>query len=461
MTQADLIHPSQGSRGALLPAVLLVAALTLGGGGTLFPLQEMAVELLALVCAAAWLLDRSRAGAIAPTAWLLAAVLVSVPLIQLVPLPPSVWHALPGRGLEREALALVGADKRWATISLAPSVTLASLLALLPPLALAAMTSALARRGRIVVLGAFVLVALASLVLGALQISGGAGGPFRFFQPESAFPDGFQVSHNAQADLLLIAIMAVPVLVRYLAVRHRIPETAGYVLGLSGGGMALFTIGLVLTASRAGIAMLPIALATCAWVLRPWLRGVRRVALAAAVLALVGLGALVLLVDNAVIAGVVARFDFDRELRPELWHDSLYAARQLFPFGAGTGNFVPPVLAGERLEVVWERYPNAAHNELLEVAVESGLLGLAMLAAVLVVMVRAAIGALRRHEPGDPGLALFAVASLLVLTLHSMVDYPFRSMAIASLGAVCAGLVMAPRAAPGLAGRSEEDKVQV
>jgi hypothetical protein len=46
-------------------------------------------------------------------------------------------------------------------------------------------------------------------------------------------------------------------------------------------------------------------------------------------------------------------------------------------------------------------------------------------------------------DSGVPAaMAVFAAASLAILALHSLVDYPFRSMALACLGAVSAGLLL-------------------
>ena len=52
---------------------------------------------------------------------------------------------------------------------------------------------------------------------------------------------------------------------------------------------------------------------------------------------------------------------------------------------------------------------------------------------------------LRSHSGQSLAITVFAGSGLVVLSLHSLVDYPFRSMALACLGAVCAGLLLTPR----------------
>jgi exopolysaccharide production protein ExoQ len=432
----------------LCPA-LLGAALVLGGGGSPAPLPELILQLLAVGTFAAWLLTSPVGQQVPHQAWSIAALVAAVPLLQLVPLPSGLWQAMPGRELEREALALIGAEHGWRTWSLAPDRTLASLLSLGPPLAVLVMTSTLSRAGRITLLGVVCAAALLTLVVGALQLSGGADSPLRFYGPSDLVLLGFQANRNSTADLMLIAIVAVPALVVELARRDRFPLSRSFVVGTSLVGMALATLGVVLTASRTGVALLPLALLAGLVVLRSWL-GLSRWRLAAIIVAaLLGLiAAAWFLANNAALTRITSRLGFAGELRPELWRDSLFAARQYFPWGVGMGNFVPAILAGERLEVVRQTLPNRAHNDMLELAVEAGAFGLAALGMVAAILVAAARKALRRAATGSAALTIFAIAALGLLALHSLVDYPLRSMALASLGAACAGLLLQPRTGP-------------
>jgi exopolysaccharide production protein ExoQ len=443
-----------------LCAALLGCALVLGGGGSPAPLPELILELLAAGAVAAWLLIGPGAGQVPRQAWWIAALVAAVPLVQLVPLPPALWQAMPGRELERAALALIGAEREWRTWSLAPDRTLASLLSLGPPLAVLVMAAALNHRGRIMLLGVICGAGLLTLLVGALQLTGGPDSALRFYGPSDLVLLGFQANRNSTADLMLIAIVAVPALVVELARRDRFPMSRSFVTGAGLAGMALGTLGVVLTASRTGILLLPLALIGGAIVLRAWLGlSPRRLALATLAAVLAFAVAAWLLWNNAVLTRVAARLSFAGELRPELWRDSLYAARQYFPWGVGMGDFLPAILAGERLEVVRETLPNRAHNDFLELAVEAGAFGLAALAAIAATLVLAARKALRQAAKGSAALTIFAIAALSLLALHSLVDYPLRSMALACLGAACAGLLLQPRAGPGLADPLSEASV--
>jgi exopolysaccharide production protein ExoQ len=440
--------------------VLLAAAMVLGGGGSPAPLPELILQLLAAIAFTAWLIAGPAWRQVPQQAWWIAGLVAIIPLVQLIPLPPGLWQAMPGRELEREALALIGAENGWRPWSLAPDRTLASLLAVGPPLAVLVMTAALNRAGRTALLGVICAAALLTLLVGALQLSGGPGSALRLYGPSDSVLLGFQANRNSTADLMLIALVAVPALVVELARRDSFPMSRGFVVGTSLAGMALGTLGVVLTASRTGIVLLPLALIAGAAVLRTWL-GVssRRLAATALAVILAAVMAVWLLWDSAVLTRLTGRMIFSGELRPELWRDSLYAASQHFPWGVGMGDFVPAILAGERLEVVRETMPNRAHNDYLELAVEAGAFGIAALGMIATTLAVAARKALRRAATGSAALPIFAIAALSLLALHSLVDYPLRSMALACLAAACGGLLLRPRSRPGPATPSNEASV--
>lgn len=436
-----------------LAAALLGSALVLGGGGSPSPLPELALELLAVLILLAWLTvpsSREQWRRVPVPARLIAGIMVALPLLQLIPLPPALWQALPGRELQREALALVDLDATWRPLSLAPQRTLASLLVLLPPMLMLAMTATLDRHGRLRLVWVVLVVAVASLLLGALQLTGGEASPSHLYGDVRAVLTGFQANRNSTADFLLVAVLAVPLLVRLLVERHRVPASRLLVLGLAGGGMALFAIGLVLTGSRTGIMLLPVPLLAAAWLLRDWLPLERKLVLRS-LAGLLALGLLTLLLarNNPTIAAVIERFDFDNELRPQLWRDALVVVREYFPAGVGMGNFVPALLADERLEVVRPFLPNRAHNDYLELLAEAGIAGIAALCTAAWLVLREGWRAWRDPARNSAGLVGFALGGLTVFALHSVVDYPFRSLSMACLGAVFAGLLMAPRVALG------------
>jgi O-antigen ligase len=453
-------------QGGILPALAVGLALLLGGGGSPAPLPEMGLQLIlaGLFAVWNWSLDETSRRSIPRSAWMIVLLAVILPLFQLIPLPPVLWQALPGRELERDALALIGAENSWQGWSQAPARTLASLLAILPVVAIIPMVASAQPRARRNVVLVVLAAAVLSMIVGGAQLSGGQGGALRFYEPLSGFLDGFQANHNSTADLLLIGIIAAAAVIRDRIERDGPPVNPRLILLVATGATLLLGLGVVLTASRTGIALLPLALLAEALLLWPLISfrtslKPRAILAGGAGLATLLMLGWLMLWHNTVLAGIADRFDFEGELRPELWRDSIYAARQYFPFGSGMGNFVSSLLPAERLEVVRDTVTNRAHNDFLELAVEGGIFGLALLGTISVVLVRAALSSLRAPYAQGRGLIIFALASLLLLGLHSLVDYPFRSMALASLAAACAGLILASqRIRTGQTGNMEEQE---
>lgn len=442
---------SPSGRQALLAALLVGLGIVLGGGGSPAPVTEMILQCLAALIVAVWILvspvrfpffqaDRS--------AWILAGLILALPIIQLVPLPPVIWQGLPGRELERASLALVGAQDSWRPLSMAPQRTLASLLVLLPAVAVLLMVASLQRGGRALLIAIIAAMALLGLLAGAAQMAGGSEGPFRFYGPDVGWLLGFQANHNSAADVLLIAMVASTALIRDYSELRKHARTASrltrpYRLSLATGTCLLFAVGVVLTASRAGIFLLPLALMGVLAIVWPWLRFNRRT------LVISGLAVTVLLVisgwiiaNNAVVERVISRFVFGGEFRPELWRDSLFALQQYFPFGAGIGAFVPVFLAAERLEVVGASFPNRAHNDFLEFGVEAGVFGAMVLAAITAILIRLIVKGWKSPPAGSRAQLVFSITTLALIALHSQVDYPLRSMSLAFIAAACTGLLL-------------------
>ncbi|MDP3906632.1 O-antigen ligase [Novosphingobium sp.] len=429
----------------MLAVGFVFSMLVLGGGGTPAPLSELLCQLLAAVTLFGWLALRGADSLpVGRKVWLVLGLIAAIPLLQLIPLPPAVWQALPGRESLREALALVGQDTAWRPWTVAPQRTLDAVLSLLPPFVVVLVVATLGARDRQLLLRVIAGFGLLSVAVGAGQLAGGGEGPLQFYSSgEPGVLFGFQANRNAQVDVLLIAILAL--LAGWSAAAAKSRAALGALVIIS----FVLVLGAVLTGSRAGIALVPVTLAWGLYLLRR-----ERVISALRVkvwqwLALGGalaVAAFAAWQTNA-IAKVLARFDFTGEYRPDIWRDTMFAIGQYWPVGSGVGTFTRVISPAERLEAVGGTLPNRAHNEYLELLLEGGIpLSICWAIAAGIVLL-GVWTALRSPHKLPIGQAVFAAGTISLTATHSLVDYPFRSMALVSLIAVAAAMVLAPRLA--------------
>jgi O-antigen ligase len=116
-----------------------------------------------------------------------------------------------------------------------------------------------------------------------------------------------------------------------------------------------------------------------------------------------------------------------------------------FPVGTGLGTFQTVYRRYENPDRVTRQYANHAHNDYVEFVLELGIVGLLLILAFIAWWAMALVRVWRSEVPGA-GLARAATVAIGVVLLHSIVDYPLRTSAIAAvIGFACALLVPAPR----------------
>ena len=152
---------------------------------------------------------------------------------------------------------------------------------------------------------------------------------------------------------------------------------------------------------------------------------------------------LIVLLAAAALGGwwLFARLGWSEDITPgesgvnrmAFWLNTWKAIRDYWPWGSGFGTFVPVYAGYEQLEEIGRKYVNRAHNDWLELMLEGGLMAM-VLAGVLV------LALLKRfflnNSAAEQRASFLAVLFILI---HSVVDYPLRTMAIAA----CAALLMA------------------
>ncbi len=263
----------------------------------------------------------------------LAGIVIVLPVLQLIPLPPSLWQALPGRDLMVDALAQVDEAEGWRALSVAPFATLAALLALIPAVGTMLAVSTLDRKDQRFLIALIAGLALAGAALGVVQMASGPGS-FKLYEiSHDYWLTAFYANRNAAVDFLLIGMMALTVWLASVARRRPLVRSDTGIFAIL---QVFFLLAVVLTGSRAGFALLPLALLMQFAILR--VAGVARklsngIAAVGGLVALAAAGALAF-AGNARIGAVLARFDASGDARFDLWQDTLTAIENFWPVGA-------------------------------------------------------------------------------------------------------------------------------
>jgi O-antigen ligase len=415
-------------------ASLLAAALLLGGGGTTAPVQALLIELVALgvLILLAWRgVHSPRRDKVMLAGVLLLLLIVITPLAQLIPLPHAVWSRLPGRELAVSIDGLLNSARGWRPLSLDPEATWLSALYLLAPAAMFLITLQLVESDRRKLMAVAVACAFVSAAIGLLQVAGSGSVLSIYGGTHSAFPTGLFVNRNHQADFQLIAMILCTAL---LAQTRRFSPFAQW--GLSLAAITAFTAAVIATTSRMGFILLPIALLTSLSMLTSARIAQRRIALAAAAGAVLIAAGLVALSKGTRLT--LQRFDTMSDLRLEFWSDAWFAARQYFPWGSGIGTFDPVYRSIENLNQVGPAYVNLAHNDYLQILIEAGLWG-----CILICFFLGLFGwlAVRRIDARFSIVRRAAASSILILLLHSAVDYPLRMLSLLTLAGFLGALL--------------------
>ena len=128
--------------------------------------------------------------------------------------------------------------------------------------------------------------------------------------------------------------------------------------------------------------------------------------------------------------------------RPDTFSRTMDAIAAYFPVGSGLGTFEQVYPRFEDPATVTTVFMNHAHNDYLEVAMELGIIGMALLVAAIVFWAVLSWRAWTTRG-SEARLQKAASIALAVPLLHSLVDYPLRTPGLAVLAAVCAGVLVA------------------
>lgn len=428
-------------------AAYLCLSIVLGGASAAGAFANALLQVLAAIVLAVHFWSRGAPPLPREGRWLVAIFLAfaAVGLAQLIPLSPSIWTALPGRDVVVESLRLLGLQPGDMPASLDPRRTLASLLWLLPPAAMFLVTTRLTRDERSLLAKVLIGAAIVSIVLGAFQILGGGGSSLRFYEitnPTSSV--GFFANANHMATLMLSALpFAVLFMARAKKERSGSGSSKGKGQGFIYGAIAAFVaVGVMMNNSVAGYGLLIPTAAASYFLYRKSVAsriGTRNLLAAGAVAALiVAASTLGPLSPQRLGAKLGEGSTTGRDISIPL---TIAAMKDHFPYGSGLGTFRDLYRTYEPTESVTFVYVNHAHNDYTELALELGLPGVLLILAFVLWWATRSVGAWRSDYHG---VALARAGSIVlgIMLLHSLVDYPLRTSALAAVAALAAGLMI-------------------
>ena len=423
----------------ILPAWLWLC-LILGGASQGGVLPNVILQGGAACIIAYWLwsdgrLQLQRAD-YAPLAILAAALLWIA--IMFIPLPPAVWQSLPGREFVTRGYRLLDIPLPWLSIALAPDRALRSALAFLAPV----VAFLLARRmddaqSRRMIAGVVVIAAL-SAALGLAQKATGPQSILRFYDPTNRdVPVGLFANTNHFAVFLACSM---PMAAAWVATMN--PKKSAKRKNLIGLAIfaALLALLMIVSTSLAGIAFLIVSLIGSAYII--WGRSVSG---RTKLLFLTGVLVAAILAAGSLAAigtGTIgAKFEDAPNSRGNMTPVTATAGMEMAPTGSGLGSFTQIYAMHQPDRYTSTTWVNHAHNDYAELFLELGIPGLLLIAAFLIWFVRAGFQIWQRRAQPDMVVAQAAWLSIALLLLHSLVDYPLRTAAMASLLATAVALI--------------------
>lgn len=437
--------------------VLFVILLVAGGASRADALGQIVVRTAAWGAVIIVVLFARAPGAAArrqgrPVALLLAAA-AALATLQLVPLPPALWQALPGRALLTEAAAASGQPQPWRPWSIVPGATLNALSSLIVPAAVLVLLTGLEADERRRLPGFLLGLVTASTLLGLLQVSGATfdnpllndtvgevGGSFAnrnhfalflalgcLLAPAWAFWDGAGSRWRSLAALGLVVLFVLTI----LATGSR----AGLLLGVLAAGL-----GLILARQGAGKA------------LRRYPRWMLVLLVAGAVAVVAAFVAISIAADRAAAVQRALTVDAGQDIRSRALPTVLEMIRLYFPMGSGLGGFDPLFRVHEPFGLLKLTYFNHAHDDVLEIILQTGIFGLLLLLSAVLWWAWASVSAWRSDAVAGGISRKLGSGWLLLVLIASLFDYAARTpMIMAMITVAGVWLCGAPEARRGSA----------
>jgi O-antigen ligase len=415
----------------------------MGGGGSRADIASLLYLRPAAICIIAIFALQFRAsqfGRVRMPATLLLALACAM-VLQLIPLPPPIWLALPGHAFLAEAAGAANIPQPWRPITLTPDATLNSLMSLCVPMAALIGACSIGRARQGALLNVLIIGGGVSACVGVLQLALGPDSFLYLYRvTNDGVPVGLFANRNHQAILLSCMF---PMLATWASLPH-LKSDQRRLRGIVALCAALAILPLlVITGSRAGLVLSLIGVAAALWL---YFSANTRFTLSRRTWAIVigsTLAAMALLIWlGAAYSKINA---IDRAFYMSVGDDTRYTslstlltmAKDYFPFGSGFGSFEFIYTKYEPVSSLDSTYLNHAHNDLVELVITGGIAGLLISFTFLMWLLAKAFATIKmRATRADDGFAALGAVLIVIVLAGSMADYPLRTPLIATFFAV-------------------------
>lgn len=372
--------------------------------------------------------------------FLLASVIVVA--MQLIPLPPDIWTALPGRELLAQSALVSDQPQPWRPISLSPDATVNALSSLIVPIVVVVLMGMQARESRWAVVTLVLVVIMAGCLLALLQFAGS-----NFDNPLINYVgqvSGNFANRNHMALLAGIGCVLAPVWA------YNESESPRWRALVAIGLLLFFVLIILATGSRAGFIFASVGTVLGVLAVRTRLarqvRGVpRKIWIPAAVASaatIIGGIILSIVLGRAASVDRASNLEVGEDLRGLALPTVLDMVEKYWPVGSGFGTYDPAYRISEPDALLSVSYINQAHNDVLGLVLDGGIFGAALLLAALVWIAINTVRAWRGAGGDSSQIARAGSAILVLIFLASIFDYPARTPMIMAIGMVAAVWLM-------------------
>jgi O-antigen ligase len=428
----------------LLSAFLLV--LFLFGGSSRQDVQSsiFLAPISILVCALAALTLRSED--LRGRGWLVCifGLVIGTALAHIIPVPfDEIASPWPGE-TPTSIWDLLDDDAGLRTISTTPENAWMALLGLASPLGVLLLGLQLSRNDLFLLLSVLVVLGILSILLGLLQLIGGANSPFYLYRiTNEGSAVGFFANRN-HAALYLACLFPLLAVFASSDKLHSARSAHKRFLAAAIGAVAVPLV--LVTGSRSGLLISVIGICGGFLLYRPVAKSrppentmwekINGASLAVAA-ATVCLTFTTISFSRAVAIDRLFVGQPQSESRTEFWTVSADMFWRYLPFGSGSGSFAETYLLYEPLGLLDRTYLNRAHNDWIEVAVTFGIPGIICLAVALYYCVRRSVAVWKMPKHRRSVLvARMASICLVMMAAASFSDYPLRTPALMGFATV-------------------------